>query len=60
MSLKYYAHSIEGVPPSGWQSLEEHLKNVADFAAKVTGGFTAASSAKPAGAHHDIGKATMQ
>ena len=26
---KNYAHSLPGRPPSEWQPLEEHLKNVA-------------------------------
>ena len=29
---KKYAHSLGGKPPSGWQPLEEHLKNVAEMA----------------------------
>ncbi|WP_299983881.1 hypothetical protein [Desulfobacula sp.] len=32
MDKKYYAHSLEGKPPSEWQLLEEHLKNVAEMA----------------------------
>jgi hypothetical protein len=30
MTHKYYAHSLEGKPPSEWQPLDEHLKNVAE------------------------------
>jgi CRISPR-associated endonuclease/helicase Cas3 len=26
---EYYAHSLEGKPPSEWQRLDEHLENVA-------------------------------
>jgi len=33
MDEKYYAHSLEGKPPSDWQPLEEHLQNVAKLAA---------------------------
>ena len=29
---KYYAHSLPGRPPSDWQPLEQHLKNVAELA----------------------------
>ncbi|MFH1241397.1 MAG: hypothetical protein V1689_03450 [Pseudomonadota bacterium] len=29
---QYYAHSLEGKPPSQWQPLEDHLKNVAGMA----------------------------
>jgi hypothetical protein len=32
MDKKYYAHTLEGKPPSEWQPLEEHLKNVAEMA----------------------------
>lgn len=40
MTEEYYAHSVEGKPPSEWQPLDEHLKNVAEKArsfAKVFG-----------------------
>jgi hypothetical protein len=30
MNEQFYAHSIPGKPPSEWQPLEEHLKNVAE------------------------------
>ena len=29
---EFYAHTKEGRPPSDWQPLEEHLKNVAEKA----------------------------
>jgi hypothetical protein len=29
MTLNYYAHSLPGQPPEDWQTLEEHLANVA-------------------------------
>ena len=32
MDKKYYAHSLEGKPPSEWQRLDEHLNNVAEMA----------------------------
>ena len=32
MPEKYYAHSLPGRPPSEWQPLETHLKNVAELA----------------------------
>ena len=32
MDKEYYAHSLEGKPPSEWQRLDEHLKNVAEMA----------------------------
>jgi CRISPR-associated endonuclease/helicase Cas3 len=33
MTMKYYAHSLEGQPPEKWQLLNGHLKNVAEKAA---------------------------
>jgi hypothetical protein len=32
MTEPFYAHSIPGKPPSEWQPLEEHLRNVAELA----------------------------
>jgi len=32
MTEKYYAHSLDGRPPSEWQRLDEHPKNVAQTA----------------------------
>ena len=32
MDKEYYAHSLEGKPPSEWQPLEDHLNNVAEMA----------------------------
>jgi len=32
MSEKYYAHTLDGKPPSDWQPLEKHLINVAEMA----------------------------
>ena len=32
MDKEYYAHSLEGKPPSEWQQLDEHLNNVAVMA----------------------------
>jgi len=32
MTRQYYAHSLEGKPPSEWQPLEEHLRKVAELA----------------------------
>ena len=34
MPTEYYAHSLKGKPQSEWQQLEEHLKNVTEFARK--------------------------
>lgn len=32
MDKKYYAHTLDGKPPSDWQPLEEHMKNVVEIA----------------------------
>ncbi|BCL62067.1 hypothetical protein DGMP_27600 [Desulfomarina profundi] len=56
--MKYYAHSLEGRPPEEWQELEEHLKNVAEMAAKFARPFGGENFAAPAGENHDVGKGT--
>jgi len=35
----YFAHTLEGRPPKDWQSLEAHLKNVAEMARTLTDEF---------------------
>jgi len=57
MTQKYYAHSLEGKPPSDWQPLEEHLKNVAKKAEKCAVKFQSADWAWNAAWLHDLGKA---
>jgi CRISPR-associated endonuclease/helicase Cas3 len=59
MTKKYYAHSLEGRPPSEWQPLEEHLKNVAEKAAEFARPFGGENFAAPAGENHDLGKGTV-
>jgi len=56
MAKKYYAHSLEGKPPSDWQPLEEHLKNVAEMARSFAKTFGAGEWGYLAGLWHDIGK----
>jgi len=56
--MKYYAHSLEGQPPERWQLLEDHLKNVAEIAAKFAARFEARGWGHCAGRLHDAGKAT--
>ena len=56
MTQKYYAHSLEGRPPSEWQPLEEHLKNVAKMSRSFAESFGAGDWAYFAGLWHDIGK----
>lgn len=56
MTQKYYAHSLSGKPPSEWQPLEDHLKNVAEIARSFAEDFGAGDCAYLAGLWHDIGK----
>ena len=58
MFEKYYAHSLEGKPPSEWQLLEEHLKNVAEMTAEFTDCFGAPEWGSILGRNHDLGKGT--
>ena len=56
MNKSFYAHSLEGKPPSEWQPLEEHLKNVAEMARSFAESFSAGDWGYLAGLWHDIGK----
>jgi CRISPR-associated endonuclease Cas3-HD len=52
----YYAHSLPEKPPSEWQSLEDHLKKVAELAQAFGEKFGAGDWAYLAGLWHDLGK----
>lgn len=54
--MKYYAHSLEGLPPEQWQPLDEHLKAVAELAAEFAKPFGGEEWAYLAGLWHDLGK----
>ena len=56
MTEQYYAHSLEGKPPSEWQPLEEHLKNVAEITRSFAEDFGSGDWGYLAGLWHDIGK----
>ncbi|OQY11855.1 MAG: hypothetical protein B6I30_05995 [Desulfobacteraceae bacterium 4572_187] len=56
MNKQYYAHSLDGKPPSEWQPLEKHLKNVAEIARSFAESFDAGDWGYLAGFWHDIGK----
>ncbi|MBW2097131.1 MAG: CRISPR-associated endonuclease Cas3'', partial [Deltaproteobacteria bacterium] len=56
MDREFYAHSLEGRPPNEWQTLEEHLKNVANMARSFATDFGAGEWGYLAGLWHDIGK----
>jgi CRISPR-associated endonuclease/helicase Cas3 len=52
----FYAHSLEGEPPTKWQVLEEHLFGVARLAAQFAESFDSESWGYCAGLWHDLGK----
>ncbi len=54
--MKYYAHSTDRTDKSDWQPLAEHLKNVAERAAKCASPFGGEEWAYLAGLYHDVGK----
>jgi len=56
MDKKYYAHSLEGASPEKWQTLEEHLKNVAEMARSFAESFGAGDWGYLSGFWHDLGK----
>ena len=53
---KFYAHTLEGEPPTNWQALEEHLHGVAKLAARFAGTFDSEPWGYLAGLWHDLGK----
>lgn len=56
----FYAHSTEHPDKSDWQSLSEHLHNVAELAKSFGAVFGAEEWGKYAGLLHDAGKATKE
>ncbi|MBA3017893.1 MAG: CRISPR-associated helicase Cas3' [Proteobacteria bacterium] len=56
MIQKYYAHTVKAKPPSDWQPLEEHLRNVAEMTRLFADAFGAGDWGYLAGLWHDIGK----
>lgn len=55
---KYYAHSLKDEPQEKWQTLECHLKAVAEMAARFAEPFGSADWAWNVGWLHDLGKGT--
>lgn len=55
---KFYAHSTESKNKDDWQSLAQHLLNVADLAQSFAAPFKSQDWAWNAGWLHDLGKAT--
>jgi hypothetical protein len=56
MNKEYYAHSKEGKPPSEWQPLEDHLKNVAELAKNHAKKIGMGNYGELLGLPHDLGK----
>ncbi len=54
--LKFYAHSLDGEPPTKWQGLKEHLLNVARLAAQFAKAFDSESWGHCAGLCDDTAK----
>lgn len=56
MCRQYYAHTVEGKPPSEWQKLEDHLRRTAENAREFASQFGAGDWAYLVGLWHDLGK----
>jgi CRISPR-associated endonuclease/helicase Cas3 len=56
----YYAHTLPEKPPSEWQSLEDHLKKVAELAQAFGEKFGGGDWAYLAGLWHDLGKCSTE
>jgi CRISPR-associated endonuclease/helicase Cas3 len=54
--IEFYAHSVEGKPPSEWHYLEEHLKGTAELAKSFADAFGSGEWGYLAGLWHDMGK----
>lgn len=54
--MKWYAHSLPDKPRDEWQSLEDHLKNVAEIGRRFAKEFGAGQWAYLAGLWHDVRK----
>ncbi|MEZ4601591.1 MAG: CRISPR-associated endonuclease Cas3'' [Syntrophotaleaceae bacterium] len=55
----YYAHSTESKIKDDWQTLDEHLRNVANLASMFSSVFCAGKWGKLSGLLHDAGKASV-
>ena len=53
---RFYAHSVDGQPPSAWEPLDRHLRNVAELAGCFAAAFDARDWGALAGLWHDLGK----
>ena len=57
-TMNYYAHSQKDKPTEYWQTLDDHLNNVACMAAGFAENFGGQQWAEIAGKFHDLGKGT--
>jgi CRISPR-associated endonuclease/helicase Cas3 len=53
---RFYVHSFEGKPPSGWHLLDDHLKGTAELAKSFADAFGSGEWGYLAGLWHDLGK----
>ena len=60
MSKQFFAHSLPGRPASEWQTLDTHLKNVAEKACNFASSFDSSHWAWNAAWLHDLGKAAAE
>ena len=58
--LQFYAHSKEKETFDKWQTIEEHLKGVANFSEQFGKEFSSGKFAKIAGYFHDLGKYSQE
>lgn len=56
----FYAHTIEGKDPSHWETLDQHLLEVAELAKTFASKFSSGDWGWNAGILHDLGKATTE
>lgn len=56
MTEPFYAHTKNNEPPDRWQTLEDHLKQVAELARSFADEFGAGDWGYLAGLWHDVGK----
>lgn len=59
MQKEFYAHSLPKNPVEKWQSLEEHLLNVAELAGEFAKPFCGTNWARWLGRYHDVGKGSF-
>jgi CRISPR-associated endonuclease/helicase Cas3 len=56
MNTEFYAHTVEGLSPSHWQTLEDHLTSTAKRCGEMSKEFGCSEWGYLAGLGHDLGK----